>query len=492
MPRTNLYTVEDIESLWEYIDAMAELQHIVDLLDALAATRADDPALTIEDETWSYRRLAEASRRAASRLHALGVQQDDIVVLPMANSHEQASFFLGAWRLGATPLPLSHTVPEIELAHIMAAAGARIVLREGQDLSGEPLWEAPSIPASRCRAQASGGSTGLPKVIIDTEPCTVDPGEDHWGWTSGPAMFVPGPTYHAEPMNHLIGGLTRGVHVVMMRKFDAARAISLIDRHKAHWALYVPTMMNRILKAADAAGERHRLASLKRVWHSAAACPAWLKMAWIELVGPDAVWEIFGGSEGVSTTIISGREFHEHPGSVGRAAGNGEIAIFGADGQPVPPGTVGEIFMRNKVDTRRFVVISEHKQRLNGEWESFGDLGHLDEDGFLYLADRRIDMISTGGNNVYPAEVEAALQSHPAVGDAVVFGQADDDLGEIVCARVYVETGAIGSDELLAHLTDRLSRYKLPRRIEFSPEPIRNDAGKVRRSSLALASKTSD
>jgi bile acid-coenzyme A ligase len=314
---------------------MAQAQHIADRLDALAASRADDAALTIEDETWSYRQLARASRRAASRLHGLGVRQDDIVILPMANSHEQASFFLGAWRLGATPLPLSHTVPEIELAHIMAAADARTVLREGQDFSGEPLWEAPGIHARRCRAQASGGSTGLPKVIVDTEPCTVSPEEDHWGWTSGPAMFVPGPTYHSGPINHLIGGLTRGVHVVMMRKFDAARAIALIDRHKAHWALFVPTMMNRILKAADAAGERHRLASLRRVWHSAAACPPWLKMAWIELVGPDAVWEIFGGSEGVSTTIISGREFLEHPGSVGRAAGNGEIAIFDAEGQPV-------------------------------------------------------------------------------------------------------------------------------------------------------------
>lgn len=470
---------------------MEKRQHIVDLVDALAAERADDPALTIEDETWSYRRLAETSRRAASRLHALGVRRDHVVVLPMANSHEQASFFLGAWRLGATPLPLSQTVPEAELAHIMAAAGARVVLREGQDITDEPLWDRPSLLALRCRAQASGGSTGLPKVIVDTEPCTLDPAEDHWGWTEGPAMFVPGPTYHSGPMNHLIGGLTRGIHVVMMRKFDAARAIDLIDRHKPHWALYVPTMMNRILKAAETPEDRARLSSLKRVWHSAAACPSWLKQAWIDLVGPDAVWEIFGGSEGVSTTIISGREWLDHPGSVGRAAGNGEIAIFDAAGQPVPPGTVGEIYMRNTVDARRFIVISDVKQRLNGEWESFGDLGSLDEDGFLTLADRRVDMINTGGNNVFPAEVEAAIQSHPAVGDAVVFGQQDDDLGEIVCARVYAENGTIGRDDLLAYLATRITRYKLPRRIEFSPEPIRNDAGKVRRSGLTLAPETS-
>lgn len=469
---------------------MGKRQHIADLVDALATVFPNDPALTVEDETWSYLRLIETSRRAASRLHVLGVKQDDVVVLPMANSHEQVAFFLGAWRLGATPLPLSQTVPEVELSHVMAAAGAKVVLREGQDIADEPPWDHPSLPATRCRAQASGGSTGLSKVIVDTEPSTLDPHEDHWGWTEGPAMFVPGPTYHSGPMNHLIGGLTRGVHVVMMRKFDAARAIALIGRHKPHWALYVPTMMNRILKAMETLEQRAALSSLKRVWHSAASCPSWLKQAWIDLVGPDAVWEIFGGSEGVATTIISGREWLDHPGSVGRAAGNGEIAIFDAAGQPVPPGTVGEIYMRNKVDARRFIVISDVKQRLNDEWESFGDLGSLDADGFLYLADRRIDMINTGGNNVFPAEVEAAIQSHPAVGDAVAFGQRDDDLGEIVCARVYIENGDIGRDELLEYLATRITRYKLPRRIEFSHEPIRNDAGKVRRSSLSLASET--
>ncbi|MCW1429691.1 class I adenylate-forming enzyme family protein [Novosphingobium sp. JCM 18896] len=468
---------------------MGERQHIADRIDALAAQRGDDPALTVEDETWSYRALAQASRRAASRLHALGARPGDMVVLPMANSPEQVACFLGAWRLGATPLPLSQTVPEIELDHIMRAAGARIVLRAGQDLAGEPLWQAPSLTAARCRAQASGGSTGLPKVIVDTEPSTVDPAEDHWGWTEGPALFVPGPTYHSGPMNHLIGGLTRGVHVVMMRKFDAGQAIALIARHRPHWALFVPTMMNRLLKAAQSPADRAVLASLRRVWHSAAACPAWLKQAWIDLVGPDAVWEIFGGSEGVSTTIISGREWLDHPGSVGRAAGNGEIAVFDAAGQPVPPGTVGEIFMRNRVDPRRFVVISEVSQRLHGEWESFGDLGALDADGFLTLADRRIDMINSGGNNVFPAEVEAAIQSHPAVGDAVVFGQPDDDLGEVVCARVHVENGSLDRDGLLAHLATRLTRYKLPRRIEFTDEPIRNDAGKVRRSGLTLVSQ---
>ncbi|MCB2072549.1 MAG: AMP-binding protein [Novosphingobium sp.] len=467
---------------------MGERRHIVDIVDDLDRSRGGDPALTIGDDTWSFARLSEESRRAASRLDALGLKQDEVVVLPSANSHEQVALFLGAWRLGATPLPLSKDVPDAELRHIMAAAGAGLVLREGQQLANEPLWDRPNLIATRCRAQASGGSTGTPKVIVDTEPNTVDPEEDHWGWSEGPALFVPGPTFHSGPMNHLIGGLTRGVHVVMMRKFDANEATSLIARHRAHWALFVPTMMNRILKVGG--DMRARLASLKRVWTSAAYCPAWLKQEWIDIVGPDAIWEIFGGSEGVSTTIISGREALDRPGSVGRAAGNGEIAILDSDGNRLPPGEVGEIYMRNRVDARRFVVISEVKQRLRQDWESFGDLGWLDEDGYLYLADRRVDMINTGGQNVFPAEVEDAIQSHPAVGDAVVFGQRDDDLGEIVCARVYAENGGVTEAELLEYLATRITRYKIPRRVEFSDAPIRNDAGKVRRTDLAAAPQT--
>lgn len=465
---------------------MGSRRHIVDVVDEFAATRAGDPALTIEDKTLSYAELAELSRKAAGRLHALGVKQDDIIVLPMANSHEQAAFFLGTWRLGATPLPLSQAVPDAELEHIMAAANAQIVLREGQTIDDEPLCDKPSRLAKRCRAQASGGSTGMPKVIVDTEPCVVDLGQDFWGWSLGKAMFVPGPTFHSGPMNHLIGGLTRGVHVIMLRKFDARKALDLMSRHRTHWALFVPTMMNRILKLGEEEIAKADLSCLQRVWTSAAYCPAWLKQAWIDIVGPDAVWEIFGGSEGVATTIISGRESLEHPGSVGRAAGNGEIAILDAEGKPLPPGEVGEIYMRNKVDARRFVVISQVRPRMSGEWESFGDLGWLDEDGYLYLADRRVDMINSGGQNVYPAEVEAAIQSHPAIDDAVVFGQKDDDLGEMVCALVHSSSGGPSREELLDYLSTQITRYKIPRRIEFSDEPIRNDAGKVRRSELGI------
>jgi bile acid-coenzyme A ligase len=416
------------------------------------------------------------------------VAQDAIVALPMHNSFEQTAFFIGAWRLGATPLALSPHFPEAELEKILQVAETEIVIKEGQDLSGEPLWSGPYRIAARFKAQTSGGSTGLPKVLMDTAPSTIDIAGNtwRWGWSEGPALFVPGPTYHSGPMNHMTEGLARGLHFVTMRRFDAAKAAELITRHRPHWALFVPTMMNRILKLPPDVLARTDFSTLKYVWHSAASCPSWLKQEWIDLVGPEAVWEIFGGSEGVSTTIINGTEWLEHKGSVGRCS-NGEIAIFDEDGNPVPSGTVGEIYMRNKLVDRRFKVTTATRRRMIDDWESFGDLGWLDEDGYLFLADRRVDMINAGGQNVYPAEVEAAIQSYPGVGDAVVFGRPDDDLGEIVCALVYAPHREIGKQALLDHLATQIVRYKIPRKLSFTDAPIRNDAGKVRRSELTIA-----
>ncbi len=311
----------------------------------------------------------------------------------------------------------------------------------------------------------------------------VDPGDDHWGWLEGDTMFVPGPTYHSGPINHLISGIVRGRHVVLMRKFDALEAVKLIREFRPHWALFVPTMMNRIVKLPEALLAETDFSCFKRVWHSAAACPPWLKQRWIELVGPDQLWEIFGGSESVAVTIISGTEWLQHRGSVGRAA-IGDIRILDENGVPAKNGEIGEIYMRNLNSERRFKVIGSHTQRMHDDWEGYGDLGWIDDDGYIYLADRRVDMINSGGQNIYPAEVESAIQSFPGVGDAAVFGMEDPELGEVVCALVYVEHGEVSQAALSRHLESQLTRYKLPRVLTFTDEPIRNDAGKVRKSDL--------
>jgi bile acid-coenzyme A ligase len=250
-------------------------------------------------------------------------------------------------------------------------------------------------------------------------------------------------------------------------------------------------MMNRMLRVLQegeaTTGQRpYRLDSLRRIWHMAAPCPDWLKRAWIDLLGPEKVWELYGGTEAQATTIIDGNDWLTHPGSVGRVA-PGTIAIFGEDGLELPSGEVGEIFMRVRRDAPSYRYIGAEARRRDGEWESIGDMGSMDDDGFLYLADRRTDLILSGGANIYPAEVENALLEHPAVESCAVVGLPDDDLGKIAHAIVHLVDGTTGvtTDDLRAHIEGRLVRYKVPRTWELVDEPVRDDAGKVRRSALA-------
>jgi bile acid-coenzyme A ligase len=454
------------------------------LLDTLATERPSDIGLTVEHQSWSFSDLRWQSLRAASRLASLGAERGQIIAFPMENSFEQTAFFFGAWRLGATPLPLPPTIPDLELEKVLTAAGSKLVVRDGSGLGDEEIWQKDWQTAPRLKAMATGGSTGAPKVIIDTDESIIDFDRDFMGYSLGNTLFVPGPTYHSGPISHLTEGLARGKHVVLMRKFDAARALELITRHRPHFALFVPTMMHRMLQLPADVRNGANLSSLKRVWHTAAPCPPWLKERWIEWVGGDALWEIFGGSEGVSVTVISGTEWLRHPGSVGRVV-SGEIAILDDECRRVPAGQIGEIYMRSR-GARRMIYSGDVSRRMHEDWESFGDLGWIDDEGYLFLADRRRDMIIAGGQNIYPAEIEAAILSFPGVVDVGVFGHPDDDLGEIVCALICSDGRAIDEAELRNYLARRLVRYKIPRRIAFTSEPLRNDAGKVRRSSLKL------
>jgi bile acid-coenzyme A ligase len=454
------------------------------LLERWAGEQPSKTALTIDDDAWTYEQLWRLARRAASHLHAIGTRPGDIVALPLPNSVEQTALFFGAWQLGAAPLPLPPTMPDAELTAVLRAADTDLVVRAGQSFANAPLWSGERHTSAVFKAQATGGSTGVPKIILDTRPSMIDPAFDFMGWTLGEALFLPGPTYHSGPMSHLVEGLARGKHVVFMRKFDAGRALELIARHRPHFALFVPTMMQRIMQLPEELRRRTDMSSLKRVWHTASPCPPDLKRKWIDWIGGDVIWEMFGGSEAVALTIITGSEWLGHPGSVGRVT-SGEIRILDEEGRPVPTGEIGEIYLRS-AEPSPMRYAGTVARRMQGDWESFGDLGRFDEDGYLYLADRRRDMIITGGQNVYPAEVEAALMNFPGVADAAVFGQPDDDLGEMVCALVCPSEGTVDEAALRRHLARSLTRYKIPRRIGTTDEPIRNDAGKLRRSELRL------
>jgi bile acid-coenzyme A ligase len=285
-----------------------------------------------------------------------------------------------------------------------------------------------------------------------------------------------------------VTGLLAGNHVVLGGKFDAEGTLKMIDEYRPECLYVVPTMMARISKLPADVRARYDVSSLNVVWHLGAPCPPWLKEAWIEWIGPQAIWELYAGTEAQASTLINGTEWLEHRGSVGRPL-SGEMKVVRADGTDAEPGEVGEIFMRpSDPKATTYTYVGAEAKRIDGGWESLGDMGSIDADGYVYLADRQTDMILAGGSNVYPAEVESALDEHPRVRSSAVIGLPDDDLGSRIHAIVHTDDGTpIDVDELRAHLGERLVRYKIPRDFEFTDEPLRDDAGKIRRSALRAA-----
>jgi bile acid-coenzyme A ligase len=344
----------------------------------------------------------------------------------------------------------------------------------------------PARVSAEWKAPTSGGSTGRPKLIVSALPAVIDVAEltaEIYRMVPGRTHLVTGPLYHNGPFSAAMGNLFLGGHNVVMTRFDAATALELVELYRVDHMYLVPTMMLRIWKLPTEERTRHDLSSLRIAYHLAAPCPPWLKEAWIEWLGPDRVWELYGGTEQQVITVLSGSEWLAHRGSVGRPVRGGRVRILDPDGNDLPRREVGEVYLKRAEDvpvTYRYVGASA---KSRDGWESLGDLGFLDQDGYLYLTDRLNDMILVGGANVYPAEVEAALDEHPAVRSSCVIGLPDEELGSRVHAIVQAPA-EVSDEELLAHLAERLAHYKLPRSFERTDQYLRDDAGKVRRSAL--------
>jgi bile acid-coenzyme A ligase len=299
----------------------------------------------------------------------------------------------------------------------------------------------------------------------------------------GGVHLCTGPLHHNGPFLFSMTALFAGNHVVVMERFDAATTLELVEQHRVDWMYMVPTMMGRIWRLPTEVRQARDVSSLRVVFHTAAPCPPWLKQAWIEWIGGETLVEIYAGTEGQAVTIITGTEWLTHPGSVGRPL-FGEFTVRDAEGTEVAPGEVGTVWMRNPAAARQsYRYMGAEARTMEGGWETLGDLGRMDVDGYLYLSDRDTDMILVGGSNVYPAEVEAALMEHPSVGDACVIGLPDEDMGAIPHALVFL-TAEVSDDELREHVRAHLAPYKAPRSFERVTERLRDDAGKMRRSAL--------
>ena len=465
-------------------------------LAALAAADPGRPAITDAARTVTRGELDAYTNRLARAYAELGVTQDSFVTIGLPNSIEWFEATIAVWKLGATPAPVSAKLPRMELDAILDLASPSLVV--GLDAPGRVCVAAGFVPdpalsdaplplkiASAWKAPTSGGSTGRPKLIVAGGP-SVTEGVSltavAFGMTENGVHLASGPLYHNGPLSFSVAALFIGNHIIVMDRFDARRALALIEQHAVDWMYAVPTMMQRIWKLPEEERTSHDLSSLNVVFHLAAPCPEWLKRAWIEWLGPEKIWELYAGTEAQSVTVITGDEWLEHPGSVGRPI-VGEMKILDPDGNELPPGEQGEVFMRAPAGVTTYRYVGAEARSTDDGWESLGDMGWMDADGYLYLGDRSADMILAGGANVYPAEVEAALDEHPAVGSSCVIGLPDEDLGNRIHAIVQ-NTAAVSDDELRTYLADRLLRYKIPRTFEFVTDPLRDDAGKVRRGAL--------
>ena len=481
------------------------------ILDDIAEQRPDEILLTTvmhsgHTETMSRDALRHSSDRMALALSEQGVTTGTLVPIHLPTCNQFLTAAVAILKAGGTPMPVSDRLPAAELVALLELADPCVivsrndadqtlfqqpVLNPDDFLAASPLPEPlPYRISNPVKALASGGSTGRSKLIVTTGDALFDPENpvipQLMRFEPGDLKYSPGPLYHNGPFWFSINMLLRGGRVLLNERFNAARSLEIIETHQPTVLNLVPTMMQRMLREPD--WQNVNFDSVRVVWHLAAPCPAWAKEGFIDKLGGERVLELWAATEANGLTIIDGDEWLDHRGSVGKGVGT-EILILDEHREPLPIGEVGEIFTRiagaaPPCEYRGSAPL----EALNEGFTSVGDLGWLDDEGYLYLADRRTDLIISGGANIFPAEIEAVISQHPDVRDVAVIGLKDDDLGRRVHAVVEA-TSADGptadlGDELLLLCRAQLLPYKAPRSLEIVAALPRNEAGKIRRSQL--------
>lgn len=492
-----------------------------------AARQAARPAAIFPDTgaVLTYGGLQARARQAAHWLIGLGLAPGEGIALLLDNRPEFLELAEAARLAGLYFTPLSIHLRPHEVAYVLADSGARLLVASpelaglaaalvkegalgdrlryalGDGLPGYAGYEAalaaqdpaaplPERPLGR-EFLYSSGTTGLPKGIrrplLPFEQRDAPMWDMTWkslyGFDTGTVYLSPAPLYHAAPIGYVGRTLQEGGTAVILRRFDAAQCLAAIERHRITHSQWVPTMFHRLLALPEAVRHGHDLSSHRCAIHAAAPCPVPVKRAMIDWWGP-ILWEYYAGSEGVGTTVIDSATWLRKPRSVGRPVNGVAVHVTGEDGAPLPPGETGTIRFAGGP---RFAYHNAPEKTAAcfdaRGWATLGDLGWLDEDGFLFLSDRRADLILAGGVNLYPAEVEAVLAQHPAVAEVAVVGVPDDEMGERVHA-VIVAREAVEPAALEAWCRARLAGLKRPKTFEFVAELPRSEAGKLLRRIL--------
>lgn len=476
--------------------------------------------------TLTYAELEDRSARVANVFRDAGLKAGDAVALLSDNTPEAFEVYWAALRAGMYITAVNSHLTATEVAYIVDDCGARALVVSARlgDLPGDVLGLVRGADVRLCfggtvdgytdyeasLAAASGdvpadqpsgadilytsGTTGRPKGIRQVLPARQidEPGEPvvtmaqaFFGFGADMVYLSPAPVYHAAPLRFSAAVQALGGTVVMMEKFDAAEALNVIERFGVTHSQWVPTMFVRMLKLPEYVRQAADLTSHRVAIHAAAPCPVEVKQAMIQWWGP-ILHEFYASTEGNGSTVINSQEWLEHPGSVGRPA-QGVVRICGDDGVELAAGEVGTVYFER--DELPFVYLGANDLTTSAQhtdhptWTTTGDIGRVDDDGYLYLTDRSSFLIISGGVNISPQEIEDALIVHPQVQDAAVIGVPHPEMGEEVRGVVVLSADVIPTPDteaaLLDYLAGRLARYKIPRSIDFVTELPRTPTGKL-------------
>jgi bile acid-coenzyme A ligase len=410
--------------------------------------------------------------------------------------------FFAIWRLGGVPVPLHPRKGRAALAELVRRSGASVAVgfppgwtggRPGADqveLAAlfapgrvDPVPPAPVSP--RLRIGTSGGSTGPSKLISVDVPAIVNPTRPwHHGMRADGTHVVPLDLCDGTAFVATTSALALGCHQVLMRSFDPEELLRLVEQHRVDWFAATQPVLHGVIKLPAEVRARYDVSSLRCVTQYSGAIAEWATRAWLEWLGPNRFAESYGATDARGSTWITGTNWLRRPGSVGIAAAGCEIAIFDPSGVRLPAGELGLVYVRDLTGRRNFHYLGADADALDGGWEHFGDLGRLDADGFLYLADRVKDMILTADGPVTPLPIEGALEFHPAVRSALVIGLPAADGVERVHALVDAPHDLVTDAELQDLLLSRFPGVRVPDTWERTPGPLRDIAGKAPRAAL--------